>query len=151
MSDLLASASLLLAIVTVMYGLWYPEIIAALNENIPAHDGAKFGPYKEILNIIKYRAIPLAGASCLVALVFLPEAFKITWHSLLSYMHDFLGTLLSYNAITTSFVLVDVIAILLAVHLTLLTFRLFDHKNKLAPSDEFLAVLRKNNQDPAGN
>ena len=38
MSDEIAIASLLMAILAIIYGTWYPEIMKAINLNVPDHD-----------------------------------------------------------------------------------------------------------------
>jgi hypothetical protein len=80
MSDLLSSASLLIAIATVLYALWYPEIRRGIKE-ISATDVREDDKVSEVSGIITWRALPLMAASLSLAVVFLKDAIAIVLHS----------------------------------------------------------------------
>jgi len=77
MGDILSAASLLLAIVTVLYALWYQELISALQTEIPEHIEDYPKPLAALKNVLFSRAIPLFLSSVTVSFVFLPDAITI--------------------------------------------------------------------------
>lgn len=79
MSDILSAASLLLIIVTVLYALWYPELIIAINIEIPKHSEDRPAPLADVNKILFSRAIPLFLSSLIVSMVFVPDAINIIY------------------------------------------------------------------------
>jgi hypothetical protein len=77
MGDILSAASLLLAIVTVLYALWYQELTAAIEIEIPNHKEDRPKPLTKLNQILFSRAIPLFLSSVTVSVVFLPDAITI--------------------------------------------------------------------------
>jgi hypothetical protein len=78
--DVLAAASLLLAILAVLYSLWYGDIGRALSVEIPTHLEDAGPQRREVREAIKTRAAPLAIAALVLLLVFLPEAIRLLVH-----------------------------------------------------------------------
>lgn len=113
MSDLLSSASLLIAIVTVLYALWYSEIRRGINDLKPI-DRREDDKISEVFGILCWRALPLAGASFCLAVIFLKDAVIIVQRSW-SLNEGLMSRLISYDAVATAFVLVEIICIFLAV------------------------------------
>lgn len=116
MSDLLSAASLLLAIVGVLNGIWYAEISAALELDLPHHTEDRQRHLRKIRSVLWGKAVPLALASLSVSLVFLPPSVMIAIESLNGYSKQGISFLNNYDAIATSLVLVEVFAAVLAVH-----------------------------------
>lgn len=125
MSDLLSAASLLLAIVGVLNGLWYAEISAALSLDLPRHKEDRQGHLSKIRSVLWGKAVPLALASLSVTLVFLPPSAMIAVDSLKGYSKHGISFLTNYDAIATSFVLVEIFAAVLAVHSISWLFKLW--------------------------
>ena len=122
MSDLLSSASLLIAIVTVLYALWYPEIRKGIKE-ISATDVREDNKVSDVAGIILWRALPLMAASLSLTAVFLKDAILIvqnSWHV----TADLRSRLKTYDAVSTAFVLVEAFCIFLAVLIFVQTVRL---------------------------
>lgn len=116
MTDLLSAASLLLAIVGVFYGLWYNDISSALATPLPKHVLDKAAPLKQIRTVLFSKAIPLATASCSAALVFLPSTLGIIRESACGYATQGAAFVLTYDALKTSLVLVEVFTLVLAAN-----------------------------------
>jgi hypothetical protein len=132
LNDLLSAASLLLAIVGIFYGLWYPEIIKSLDKPIPPHDLDKELPYKEISTLLLYKAMPLFISALLIALIFLPDMMKIFFNSLFALKT--LGVvkyLASYDAVKTAFFMVEILAIAICIHAFTMVRKMIDHRRKL--------------------
>lgn len=88
--DLLASESLLFAIVGVLLGIWYPEITAALNVKV----------------------LPLVVASALIVAVFMPSSVQAIIHAIRALYRHGWSAFSKYDAVQTSLVLVlDFVAV----------------------------------------
>lgn len=71
MSDLLSAASILLAVVGILYGLWYGEIKDALKEKVAAHPEDNGKAISHVSSVLSTRAIPLLVAASSVSVIFL--------------------------------------------------------------------------------
>lgn len=116
MADLLSAASLLLAIVSVLYGLWYVEIVAAAERSVPFHVEDRTKPLAEVREVLMGKAVPVALAACLVAAVFLPDTVRLMIESTQFYAREGLSGILRYDAVGTSFCVVEGFAVALALH-----------------------------------
>src|SRR5438874_1732771 len=106
MGDLLSAASLLLAVVAVIYGFWYPEITAALKITPALHKEDRAKDYERVRYLLKTRAIPLLFVSGLLTLVFVPDTLRITCSSAQNYRAKVFRGFSDYDAVATSFVFV---------------------------------------------
>lgn len=115
MGDILSAASLLLTIVTVLYALWYPELIEGLKIEIPPFKEDRPGPLSKINEIIYSRALPLFMSSLLVSLVFIPDAVNIlsevyeTWTQNYRNIH-------SYSSVKTAICIVVAFSLFMSLH-----------------------------------
>jgi len=124
MSDLLSSASLLLAVLGVLYGLWYPEIIAALEIKVPDFVEDRKRPYRQVSSVLYSRAFPLTIAAIGVSLIFLPDALKIVSDTVIEYQAQGIAYIRNYSAVHTAFCFVVAMSIAIAVHLTIFSVKL---------------------------
>jgi hypothetical protein len=131
MSDLLSAASLLLAVVGVLYALWYPEITAALAESVPDYKEDRVKPYRRVHSVLIGRALPLSFAALTLGLIFLPDAVRITWKSLLAYYAKPGAFQSTYGAVETAFCFVVVFALAIAGHAFVLAYKLNRLRMKL--------------------
>jgi hypothetical protein len=124
--DLLSAASLLLAVVAVLFGLWYPAVANSLEieSNMPLtwEDGRR--PRERLHDVKVTRAIPLAAAAGIVALIFLPESIRIVARSVLDFFRHGVFAFGDYDAVATSLVVVVVFGAVLAIYLLALVIRL---------------------------
>ena len=111
MNDLLSAASLLLTIVGVIYGLWYGEITKAIDDGskLPprVHPEDRVAPVKKLCECLRSKAIPLSIASICVSLVFLPPSMALVFHFVRACFQR-------YDAIATSFIIVEIFSLALA-------------------------------------
>ncbi len=132
MNDILTAASLLLTVVGILYGLWYPEIMATLAQPIPKHVQDRQIPRDKVTAVLTSRAIPLSVAAALVALVFLPESASITAAAVLRLRElgpaAYLG---AYDTVRTAFCAVELLAVGIGIHSFLLLAKLTALRNKL--------------------
>lgn len=117
MADLLSSASLLVAIVTVLYGLWYPDITRGINTKVLDYKEQCEAPLAEVNSIILRRALPLTLASVGLTIVFLKDACRILYVSMKSFGWDIIKRLLEYDAVSTAFILVEVLSVCISIQL----------------------------------
>lgn len=129
MSDEIAVASLLMAILAILYGAWYSEILRAVNLDVPKHDKEiNLGIAKETLY---GKCLPLLGLSILTTAVFTPSLISIVSNSILIAKNNGFDAYKSYNAVKTAFCLVIASCFLISFQMFLLTHRLFNKCQKL--------------------
>ena len=124
MSDLLSAASLLLAVVGVLYSLWYSAIADALATKVPEHAANRVKPRHEGGAVLCSKAAPLAFASTAVGLVFLPPAFLLAANPAETFERMGCSYISNYDPISTAFCLVVMFSLVLAGHSFTQTVRL---------------------------
>lgn len=131
MNDLLSASSLLMAIAAILFSLWYGDISKALEILPKSHSEDNVAAKKSVSNTIFSKALPVAIMALSVALIFLPDAIKITKESLSIYYsnnHD----LLRYDAVRTAYCFVTILSAVLAGYMWILVWKLFVLRNKLS-------------------
>lgn len=119
--DLLASESLLFAIVGVLMGIWYPEITAALNVTIP-DQLADAGPQeRQVRQALRFRALPLTIASAMIIAVFMPSTVQASSYAIRDLYRYHWAAFARYDAVQASLVLVTILAIALGLYLAKLS------------------------------
>ena len=116
MSDKLSAASLLIAIVAVMYGMWYPLLTDTLTIEVPEFAPDRPKPRKAVAEVRNGRALPLMIAAAGVGAVFLPDAVVIVIQSLRLAASEGPGVVRDYDSVATAFVLVEVVSLYFAIH-----------------------------------
>lgn len=124
MSDLLSASSLLLAIAAILFSLWYPDIISALNEKDTGYWENNVAPRSRVVSVIFGKALPVALISLLVAVIFLPDAVKITFDSISTYRRTGLS-IDGYDAVRTAYCFVTVLSVVLTIYMWVLVVKLF--------------------------
>lgn len=129
MSDSISAASLLMAIVAVLYGAWYQEIINAARLTIPKHDK---GPLLQTVNdTLLNRCLPLTIMTGVIFLVFLPDAIEIIRHSIATYAKHASIPYELYDSVRTAFCIIVLVSLAITAHLCRLTIRLINLHRKL--------------------
>ncbi|MDT4896422.1 MAG: hypothetical protein QOH25_1499 [Acidobacteriota bacterium] len=117
MADLLSSASLLVAIIAVLYGLWYPDISRGINMEVPQYKEQCAGPLSTVNLIMKRRALPLVLISVGLAIVFVKDTIRILYNSTISLGSGIGARLLNYDGVNTAFVFVEILLICVSIQL----------------------------------
>jgi hypothetical protein len=119
--DLLSAASILLGIITFLYGLWHTELDEAEEIQVPRHleDAA---PQRRKVRAARRKAFFVAAAASVFVLVFAPEVIGA-----LDDMVD------DYDAVEVSLLVVWVGLIWLAWHSGRTAWRLHRHHRRLTP------------------
>jgi len=107
---------LLLTIVAVLYSMWYPQLTQTLDTRVPDFEPDRRKPRRAVAEVGRWRAVPLALASCAIAAVFAPDVAEIARDSFRSVKHSGVAGS-SYDSVATAFILVEAVASLLALHL----------------------------------
>jgi hypothetical protein len=123
-SDLLSAAGLLLGVVSVLYGLWFPEISSEMSRPVRVQKTDREPDYKHCRHVLFGRALPLAIASGLFALIFLPNAVLILAGTLRAIRANPVDALRSYDAVRASLVVVSLALITLAAYMSVTAIRL---------------------------
>lgn len=131
MSDLLSASSLLMAIAAILFSLWYGDISKALEISPKVHREDNVGAKKSVSNTIYSKALPVAIMALLVALIFLPDAIRITKESLSVYFSNEPDAF-QYEAVKTAYCFVTLLSAALACYMWILVWKLFVLRNKLS-------------------
>ncbi|MCG2610135.1 hypothetical protein LZZ90_01290 [Flavobacterium sp. SM15] len=132
MSDLLSASSLLLAILTTLFGTYYSSIIEVLNlepNNFKEDDKANYTLAKSVL---KTKLIPLLTAATSITLIFIPQSIKIVKTSI-EYFTSLEFKTLSYDTISTSYVAVTIFMFILTVNISILFFKVISKMKNINP------------------
>lgn len=117
MGDLLASSSLLLALIAILYGLWYSEIELVLRLKIPRQKEDRRPNLKRIRSVLFNKTVPLTCISIILSLIFLPDSIRIVIFSFRSIAIDGVAAIKYYNAVAASFIFITSIFIFLSLHM----------------------------------
>lgn len=129
MSDSISAASLLMAVVAILYGAWYQEVMQAVNVVVPKHD--KQIPLSVVNKALMSRCLPLTVLAVIVFFVFLPDMVGIMRHSLSVLIEMGAGSYSRYDSVRAAFCLVVLVSFAIAVHLCRLTVTLIGVRARL--------------------
>ncbi|MCY9827396.1 hypothetical protein [Vibrio chagasii] len=131
MSDLLSASSLLMATITILFSLWYGEIVSILDKPKAKHAADNVGLLKEVKSVLFSKAILLALMSLSVTLIFAPNALMIMVESFDLLKKQGLPTFETYSAVNTAFSLVFFICLGITVYTLVLSFQLVARRKEL--------------------
>ena len=134
MGDLLSSASVLLTLIALLYSLWYPEMVQAIDTVVPPDKRDREPDHKRVKGVYSTKARPLAVAALILTVVFAPDTVRILCASAKHASEGGLRSILDYNAVSSSLVLVTVGSGFFAWHLFSLASDLRDKVKALNPN-----------------
>jgi hypothetical protein len=126
--DVLGAASLILALLGVVYALWYPEIVAAINLEPKAVRTQ--ADYDQARSVLWKRAVPLTAATILDLAVFLPSSLSAALPWADGAFTNPLRALDHYDAEPVALNLASLLTLGLVVETTRLAKKLSDHCRK---------------------
>lgn len=135
MSELLSAVSILLALIGIVYGVWYPTISETIDMKIPSHLKDAEPHRKKLRHVLNMRARPLAYSAVALTVILLPEAGKILWDSFEAIRGSSAGLGLQYDAVRACLLLVTVLSGLFCVHLLSEVRKLKGLRNRLRIED----------------
>lgn len=119
--DLLSAASILLGIITFLYGLWHSELAEAEATQPPLHlEDAE--PHRRTVSVARRKAAQVSLAATLFVVVFAPEVVPA--------VDDMLD---DYDAVQVSLLVVWLGLVWLALHSGATAFRLHRLRRRLTP------------------
>jgi hypothetical protein len=115
-ADLVQAESVLVAGLAVVYGLWYPALVAARDRKLPSHAADAAAPKGEIRALYKARGIPLAVGAAITTAAFLPPSVDVCVDTGKLIGEQGLGAVGDYDPVSASVVLITLTCALLAAH-----------------------------------
>ncbi len=116
MSDLLSAASLFLAVIGLLYSVWYGEITTAIAMRVPTHAADRGPATRELRRVARTRALPLFMSATLLASVLMPDLIAVIYSAIRRVAFDHLGALRYYDAVRMLFAAIAVTSVGLAIH-----------------------------------
>ena len=120
MADLLSAASLLLTVLGIVFGAWYPEIVKAIEAAVDEKYDDRGAVRRTVRTALYGKALPLALAATTLTALFFPDAKTIARDAYGSFMTLGWGAFDKYDAVEAAFCLVVALAGLLAIYLIFL-------------------------------
>ncbi|MER0327524.1 hypothetical protein [Vibrio vulnificus] len=124
MSDLISASSLLMAVVAVLFSLWYGELNRLIQAKVAKYADDNKALKAEISNALLSKSLPLAIISVLVPLTFAPIVWSFLVESWQLFNSHGLPTLETYDAAKTAFCLVFWVTVGLAIYSVALLVKL---------------------------
>ena len=132
MSDLLSASSILLGILTALYGMFYPSINEILEMKPNTHPIDDTSNFKKALIVRKTKIFPLLIASLLLTLVFVPDACIII-KQCLTIAAEYGVSLELYDTIKTTYIVIALFMIVFTLNVLILTKRFNTQIGKINP------------------
>jgi len=123
MSDVLSAASLFLAVIGLLYSVWYAEIREAIEVNVPPHKEDRGPAIKKTRRTYSTRALPLAVVSLTLAVVLAPELISVAVSTATIIAQERVSALRRYDVVWSLFCAVAITSIGLAIHTSRLAWR----------------------------
>src|SRR5258707_2921781 len=103
MGDLLAAATLLLTVATVLDALWYPEIVTSLDLPVSEHKPDNRPNYERCRSVFWLKTVPLSIITGILCVLNLPDTYGIVREAI--HHAGAVGTaaIRDYSAIKTSY------------------------------------------------
>ncbi|WP_062781589.1 hypothetical protein [Novosphingobium capsulatum] len=118
-ANIIATASLLLAVVTVLLGLWFGDVSKAIDETEPRLRAERATLRKRLARTFWSKALPLAVGSTAIAAIFLPRLIDVATSSAGLRGQDW-----QYDDMKAAFAATEVLLVLLSAAAMSLSIRL---------------------------
>jgi hypothetical protein len=123
-NELLGAASLFLAVLGLLYGAWYGEIMAADSIRVPRYSEDRRPAITQVRAAYRTRSLPLAIGSAAIAIILAPSFVETVLRAVRACSDSGVGAIRSYDAVGTLFCAVYVATVLLTIHTARMTVRL---------------------------
>ena len=130
-ADILSSASLILAVIALLFTIWQPDIQKAKDFDDERHYPDIEKDHEKLKQVLWRQAIPLATGASLMAVIFLPEFINriVTSFQIIVVM-GLLNSLATYDVMLAAFLIVEIGFLFLMAHLWYLTSELIKKNRK---------------------
>lgn len=132
MADLLSASSILLAILTTLFSIYYPsirEIMDLIPNKYPIDDRDN---YNKACIIKKTKVYPLLISSVVITGLFIPESFKLIKDSITN-LQTFGFNGVQYDTLIATFIAVTTFTMILTINICILTYKYSHNVNKINP------------------
>lgn len=120
-----------MAISAILFSLWYADISKALETEPKNYSEDNVAAKKAVTAVLLSKALPVAIMALAVALIFLPDAIKITKESFLIYRYiDHAPA--QYDAVRTAYCFVTILSAVLSIYMWILVFKLISLCKRLS-------------------
>lgn len=130
--SLLTASSILLGILTALFGLFYPDIKYVLNIVPKRHKADNKQEYDKSKKIVSSKYIPLLLGSLIISLLFSPELYRQIRESIIV-IKNYGITNTYYDTLIASFIVVCCIMLFIAIVMIRTGFKLKTKIEKLKP------------------
>lgn len=146
--DVLSSASLLLAVVALLYTIWQPDIQKVKDFDDERHYPDIEKNHEKLKQVLLRQAIPLTTGASLMAIIFLPEFINLIISSFqIMIAVGLLNSLLTYDVILAAFLIVEIGFLFLMAHLWYMTSELIKKNRRCnARKSKYLKESRPNHK-----
>ncbi len=121
-----------MAIAAILFSLWYTEIAKALEIEPRPHREDNVSACATVSGILLTKALPVAIMALAVAVIFLPDAVKLTRDSLGAYQEFGIAALEKYDAVRTAYCFVTILSAVLAAYMWALVAKLWSLRKRLS-------------------
>lgn len=126
MSDLISATSLLLAMVSILFGLWYMEIQNVINLTVPKHKDDRAPDFQKVNHFLYQKALPLAIFAILLSFIVLPDFISILRDTVKIFIIMKCEAFKKYDAVRAAYILVSLYTFALSVYLVSLLLKIWD-------------------------
>ncbi|MGD9488116.1 MAG: hypothetical protein AB7W47_08840 [Calditrichaceae bacterium] len=133
--NLLTASSILLGIITALYGLFFPAINSILVIKSKPHKVDNKKAYSESKDIIKAKYIPLLIGSLVITLINIPELFSQLRNSFVAIKTSGIENT-TYDTLTASFIVVCLFMIFITIMMIATGFKLRKKIKELNPNEQ---------------
>jgi hypothetical protein len=129
--DILSSASLILAVIALLYTIWQPDIQKAKEFDEESHYPDIKKNHEKLKQVLSRQAFPLATGASFMAVIFLPEFInRIVYSFQIIAAMGLLNSLSTYDVILAAFLIVEISFLFLMVHLWVMASELIKKNRK---------------------
>jgi hypothetical protein len=118
MADPLAAASLLMAVLAVLFGIWIGDIVSAIRIDMEVLRANRRIQRRQMMDALLLKALPLTVGAWLVALVFAPRSFGLAQSAFTCRGGC------EFDDVGAAFVLMEAFAVVIVITLSVQTIRL---------------------------
>ena len=132
--NLLTAASILLGIITALYGLFLPSINTILEITPKPHKVDNKKVYNESKDVVKSKYFPLLIGSLVITLIYVPELISQLKKSFYAIKTTGIENV-SYDTLTAAFIVVCLFMIFISVMIIVTGFKLKKKIKELNPNE----------------
>lgn len=133
MGDILSAASLLLAILTALYGFYYPSIKEVIDSKVDTEPKNNREKYDKSKIVWKTKLLPLLLTSVALTVIFIPEFLEIIKSSISVIFGKQISSK-KYDTVKASYLAVTIFIIVLTGNIIVASIKLQKKIKKLKPT-----------------